>query len=229
MVTSSEDGFVKVWQTKDGSIQRVYNHGHPVNDVVIHPNQGEVIACDRGGNVRIWDLGEDKCTHQLVPEEDISVASVTVASDGSLLCAGNNTVRFSLSPFPSPSILPKHRLLCSARTGPRLRLAHAPKSRPHHHPPSHLFPSPLRLRNPRPPIPRRPPPRHLQRRPQRPYLERGPHLRGPHLGKQGRRQPFPRPRQFCRVQRGSGAHGRLSPRDKSGEPSALGVGLCVQR
>lgn len=55
--------------------------------MVIHPNQGELISCDRGGNVRIWDLGENKCSHQLVPEEDKSVASVTVASDGSLLCA----------------------------------------------------------------------------------------------------------------------------------------------
>ncbi|KAL8727404.1 MAG: hypothetical protein Q9166_006076 [cf. Caloplaca sp. 2 TL-2023] len=90
MVTSSEDGTVKIWDTRTASIQRNYNHNHPVNDVVIHPNQGELIACDRGGDVRVWDLGENKCTHQLIPEEDVSVASVTVASDGSLLCAGNN-------------------------------------------------------------------------------------------------------------------------------------------
>ncbi|MCJ1470312.1 TOR complex subunit lst8 [Pseudocyphellaria aurata] len=101
MVTSSEDGTVKIWDTRTGSIQRNYTHGTPVrdivthvtpvNDVVIHPNQGELISCDRGGNVRIWDLGENKCTHQLIPEEDVSVASVTVASDGTLLCAGNNS------------------------------------------------------------------------------------------------------------------------------------------
>ena len=54
---------------------------------MIHPNQGELISCDRGGNIRIWDLGENKCSHQLVPEADKAVASVTVASDGSLLCA----------------------------------------------------------------------------------------------------------------------------------------------
>lgn len=58
-----------------------------MNDVVIHPNQGELISCDRGGNVRIWDLGENTCSHQMIPEEDKSVASVTVATDGSLLCA----------------------------------------------------------------------------------------------------------------------------------------------
>jgi target of rapamycin complex subunit LST8 len=93
MVTSSEDGTVKIWDVRTGTIQRNYNHGSPVNDVVIHPNQGELISCDRAGTVRVWDLGENKCSHQLIPEDDVSVASVTVASDGSMLCAGNNAVR----------------------------------------------------------------------------------------------------------------------------------------
>ncbi|ODH20936.1 hypothetical protein ACO22_05760 [Paracoccidioides brasiliensis] len=90
MVTSSEDGTVKVWDTRIGTLQRNYVHQAPVNDVVIHPNQGELITCDRAGFVRVWDLGESKCTHQLQPEEDVAMASVSVASDGSLLCAGNN-------------------------------------------------------------------------------------------------------------------------------------------
>ncbi|KAI1140164.1 quinon protein alcohol dehydrogenase-like superfamily [Hypoxylon sp. FL0543] len=90
MVTSSEDGTVKIWETRSGTIQRSYNHGSAVNDVVIHPNQGEIISCDRSGSVRVWDLAENNCSHQLIPEEDVSVSSVTVASDGSLLCAANN-------------------------------------------------------------------------------------------------------------------------------------------
>ncbi|KAJ5151895.1 hypothetical protein N7492_010190 [Penicillium capsulatum] len=89
MVTSSEDGTVKVWDTRTGSLQRNYVHRAPVNDVVIHPNQGELISGDRAGMVRVWDLGESVCTHQLIPEDDTAVLSVSVASDGSLLCAGN--------------------------------------------------------------------------------------------------------------------------------------------
>lgn len=92
MVTSSEDGTVKIWETRTGSIQRSYNHGCPANDVVIHPNQGEIISCDRSGSVRIWDLAENTCAHELIPEEDVSVSSVTVASDGTLLCAANTAV-----------------------------------------------------------------------------------------------------------------------------------------
>lgn len=85
--TDTLPGTVKIWDTRTGLVQRHYSHGVPVNDVVIHPNQGELISCDRGGNVRIWDLSENKCSHQLVPDPEKSVASVTVATDGSLLCA----------------------------------------------------------------------------------------------------------------------------------------------
>lgn len=92
MCTSSEDGTVKIWETRSGTVQRSYDHGHAVNDVVIHPNQGEIISCDRGGSVRVWDLAENNCSHQLIPEPDAPVASVTVASDGSTLCAGTTTV-----------------------------------------------------------------------------------------------------------------------------------------
>ncbi|KAM3455234.1 hypothetical protein MY5147_006918 [Beauveria neobassiana] len=91
MVTSSEDGTVKIWETRTGTIQRSYSHGCPANDVVIHPNQGEIISCDRSGYVRVWDLAENTCAHELTPEPDVSVSSVTVASDGTLLCAANNS------------------------------------------------------------------------------------------------------------------------------------------
>ncbi|BFZ59860.1 TOR complex subunit lst8 [Saitoella coloradoensis] len=90
MVTSSEDGTVKIWDTRAPSVQRNYDHKVPVNDVAIHPNQGELVSCDQGGSVRIWDLGENACTHELVPEEDTPIRSVTVATDGSMLVAGNN-------------------------------------------------------------------------------------------------------------------------------------------
>lgn len=96
MVTSSEDGTVKIWDTRSGTIQRNYIHGVPVNDVVIHPNQGEIISADRGGSVRIWDLGENKCTHELVPEPGCSVSSISIAGDGTIIAAGNNNVSFSI-------------------------------------------------------------------------------------------------------------------------------------
>ena len=90
MATSSEDGTVKIWDIRAPSVQRNYDHKCPVNDVAIHPNQGELISCDQAGSVRIWDLGENQCTHELIPEEDVPTRSVSVATDGSMLVAGNN-------------------------------------------------------------------------------------------------------------------------------------------
>lgn len=92
--TSSEDGTVKIWDLRCPHAQKDYNHGCAVNDVVIHPNQDEVISCDQGGCVKIWDLRENVNTHTLIPEEDVPARSVAVANDGRMLIAGNNKVLF---------------------------------------------------------------------------------------------------------------------------------------
>lgn len=91
LVTGSEDGTLKIWDTRTSRPQRIYDHRNPVNDVVVHPNQGELVSCDQGGSVKVWDLSENGCSHELVPEEETPIRSVTVASDGSCLIAGNNT------------------------------------------------------------------------------------------------------------------------------------------
>ena len=124
MVTSSEDCTVKVWDTRTGLVQRAYTHDYPVNDVVIHPNQGELVSADRGGVILIWDLGDDKCTHQLIPEEDVPISSVSIASDGSLLAAGNNKVNLNH--------LFCVEILVDLRLGRRLYVAHVSRSRFNH-------------------------------------------------------------------------------------------------
>jgi G protein beta subunit-like protein len=37
-----------------------------VNDVCVHPNQGELISCDQAGSIKQWDLSDNICTHELV-------------------------------------------------------------------------------------------------------------------------------------------------------------------
>ncbi|KAG6334453.1 hypothetical protein ID866_4631, partial [Astraeus odoratus] len=78
-----------------------------VNDVCVHPNQGELISCDQAGCIKQWDLSENLCSHELVctsnlqcfhllnvllqtPAGDVPIRSVSLASDGSCLVAGNN-------------------------------------------------------------------------------------------------------------------------------------------
>jgi target of rapamycin complex subunit LST8 len=96
LATSSEDGTVKIWDMRipvnsqnPRDAQREFHHGSPVTDVVVHPNQGEVISCDMMGAIKVWDLQANTNTHTLIPEEEIGVTTVSVARDGSMLVAGN--------------------------------------------------------------------------------------------------------------------------------------------
>ncbi|KAL8280696.1 hypothetical protein RQP46_007019 [Phenoliferia psychrophenolica] len=90
LVSGSEDGTVKIWDVRTASPQRNYAHFAPVNDIALHSNQGELISCDQSGAIKIWDLGGDCCSHELLPEEDVPMRSVSVASDGSALVAGSH-------------------------------------------------------------------------------------------------------------------------------------------
>lgn len=37
-----------------------------VNDVCIHPNQGELVSCDQVGSIKQWDLSENVCMLEMV-------------------------------------------------------------------------------------------------------------------------------------------------------------------
>ncbi|KAF7322594.1 WD-REPEATS-REGION domain-containing protein [Mycena chlorophos] len=90
LVTGSEDGTIKIWDLRTSQLFNNYDNSSPVNDVVIHPNQGELISCDQAGRVKLWDLSQNICQQELTPVHDLPMRSVTMAADGSLLIAGNN-------------------------------------------------------------------------------------------------------------------------------------------
>ncbi|KAF9052685.1 WD40-repeat-containing domain protein [Panaeolus papilionaceus] len=91
LVSGSEDGTIRIWDLRAGNtVHRTYENGAPVNDVCIHPNQGELISCDQAGSIKQWDLTDNVCSHELTPAGDIPIRSITLASDGTCLVAGNN-------------------------------------------------------------------------------------------------------------------------------------------
>uniref|UniRef100_A0A6A7G6M2 Target of rapamycin complex subunit lst8 n=1 Tax=Hirondellea gigas TaxID=1518452 RepID=A0A6A7G6M2_9CRUS len=90
MFTASEDASVKIWDVRAAGCQRDYESNAPINDAVLHPNQGEIFSGDLDGNVGVWDLTANSCSHQLVPDGKTPIRSVTIASDGSIVVAANN-------------------------------------------------------------------------------------------------------------------------------------------
>jgi len=90
MFSGSEDQTIKLWDIRAPGCQREYQCSAPVNSVVLHPNQVELISGDQNGNVRVWDLSANACSRELVPDGEVAVRSVSVASDGSLAIAANN-------------------------------------------------------------------------------------------------------------------------------------------
>ncbi|KAH9484145.1 RNase P and RNase MRP subunit [Psilocybe cubensis] len=92
LVSGSEDSTIKIWDLRNpaNNVHRTYYNKSPVNDVCIHPNQGELISCDQAGSVKQWDLTDTICSHDLTPAVDVPVRSITLALDGSCVVAGNN-------------------------------------------------------------------------------------------------------------------------------------------
>lgn len=90
MFTGSEDGSVKIWDTRAPGYQRDYQSKAPINTVALHPNQGELIAGDEDGNIRVWDLAANTCSYELVPDGKTAIRSICVASDASIVLAATN-------------------------------------------------------------------------------------------------------------------------------------------
>lgn len=76
--SSSEDGSVRVWDTRTNNHTRKYEAAAPVNTVLLHPNRAELISGDQSGAVKIWDLTADKCREEYVPLVDVPVRSVSM-------------------------------------------------------------------------------------------------------------------------------------------------------
>ena len=51
--SSSEDGTVKIWDSRINKATRTYECGSPVNTVILHPNQVDLISGDQNGSVKV--------------------------------------------------------------------------------------------------------------------------------------------------------------------------------
>ena len=90
--SGSEDGTVRVWDARAPASKREYDIGSPVNSVVLHSNQMELIVATQSGKIGICDLASHKyrvVSPELTPVP-VALRSVTVTADGRVLVAANN-------------------------------------------------------------------------------------------------------------------------------------------
>ncbi|KAL4506730.1 hypothetical protein ABPG72_001151 [Tetrahymena utriculariae] len=90
--TSSEDGSIKIHDLAMQGISKTFSSKEPVNQVVLHPNEVELISADQAGNVKIWDLRKDtQCRKKLVLAPEIGLRSVSVAINAQFFCAADSS------------------------------------------------------------------------------------------------------------------------------------------
>ncbi|XP_058810141.1 target of rapamycin complex subunit lst8 [Phymastichus coffea] len=91
MFTSGEDCSARIWDLRSSTFQcqRIFQVSAPVNSVVLHPNQVELIVGDQSGVIHLWDLRSDR-NEQLIPESETSIQSISINTDGTYMAAVNN-------------------------------------------------------------------------------------------------------------------------------------------
>jgi len=70
--------------------RRNYTNKEAINTVVLHPNEGELIAGDQSGNIKIYDLVADKCRAKLAAAPDIGIRSLSMAVNTFCLVAADS-------------------------------------------------------------------------------------------------------------------------------------------
>jgi G protein beta subunit-like protein len=90
LYSCSEDGTVRIWDTRSNTSTRCYDCGAPVNSMALSPNQAELITGDQNGCIKVWDLEADKLREEAIPLPDVAIRSISMAIDASMIAAGSH-------------------------------------------------------------------------------------------------------------------------------------------
>eukprot|EP01064_Diplonema_japonicum_P019925 TRINITY_DN2886_c0_g1_i1.p1 TRINITY_DN2886_c0_g1~~TRINITY_DN2886_c0_g1_i1.p1 ORF type:complete len:323 (+),score=45.21 TRINITY_DN2886_c0_g1_i1:138-1106(+) len=92
LMSASEDGLIKVWDTRTMVCKRKFVVKAPVNTLALHPDQTTVLCGDQSGRLSVWMMKKDECVQELVPEGDVGIRSIAVSQvKEDLACAANNS------------------------------------------------------------------------------------------------------------------------------------------
>jgi len=115
MYSGSDDGTLRIWDLRSpgsardfGTCQREYDNGGGINAVALHPNQGELIAGDQNGNIRVFDLTQNKMSHEQPSGVGSPVRAISIAADASLAATAHDNGVCVLWKLPTDSQTVSH-------------------------------------------------------------------------------------------------------------------------
>ncbi|XP_028173381.1 target of rapamycin complex subunit lst8 [Ostrinia nubilalis] len=128
MYTGGEDCTARIWDTRTGrqlQCQRIFQVPAPVNAVVLHPDQTQIMVGDQSGIIHMWDLRTDK-NDQLIPEAEASIQDIAIDPEGKMMAAVNNKGNcyvWSLGGAP-PRPVPRRHIQAHSKYALRCKFSH---------------------------------------------------------------------------------------------------------
>ncbi|XP_062525778.1 target of rapamycin complex subunit lst8 isoform X3 [Bombyx mori] len=113
MYTGGEDCTARIWDPRAAPrtrCQKIFQVQAPVNAVMLHPDQSQIMVGDQSGIIHIWDLKTDQ-NEQLIPEAEASIQDIAIDPAGKMMAAVNNKGNcyvWSLSGQPPHPVPKKH-------------------------------------------------------------------------------------------------------------------------
>ena len=80
LYSCSEDGTMKIWDTRAPTPQISMPCGAAVNTIQLHPNETEIITGDQAGCLKVWDMHTNTCRFEDIPQADVPIRSISIVS-----------------------------------------------------------------------------------------------------------------------------------------------------
>lgn len=103
MYSASEDGTVKVWDIKNGTViqeRKIHDSKRVMlSCAVLHPNQGEIVVGDESGTISVWDLSVNRIRTSFQCEsKTVPIRALSVSASGSMVVATHKGVCYAYKP-----------------------------------------------------------------------------------------------------------------------------------
>ena len=92
LLSASEDGMIKIWDTRTMAMKKKFDVKASVNSMALCPDQCTIVSGDQMGRVSLWNSKSNDEPFDLTPAGDVGIRTVAASQQpGGLICAANNS------------------------------------------------------------------------------------------------------------------------------------------